>query len=234
MKILKSYVLFLVFSFLIASCGQNKTDTNTLNPPETVVKKHEHPVINTPDDALAELKNGNKRFTDGKLENTDYKEQIEKTKAEQHPMAIILSCIDYRVPPEIIFDQGFGNIFVSRIAGNVEDANVLGGMEYATKIIESKLIVVMGHNKCGAVKGAIDDAELGNLTQLVEQIKPAITGDKSNPDKMLDETARNNVKLTIDKILKNSQVIAGLVKEGKVKIVGAYYDISTGKVEFFN
>jgi len=234
MKALKSYILLIVFSVLNASCGQNKTDTNATNTHETNIKKHEHPVINTSEDALNELKNGNKRFVDGKLENIDYKVQIENTKSDQRPHSIILSCIDSRVPPETIFDQGIGNIFVTRVAGNVEDANVLGGMEYATKVIESKLIVVMGHNKCGAVKGAIDDAELGNLTQLVKQIKPAITGDKSNPDKMLDETARNNVKLTIDKILKNSQVISGLVKEGKVKIVGAYYDISTGKVEFFN
>lgn len=233
MKILKSYFLLLFFSVLLVSCGQQKTQTDTSHSTEIKEKKHEHPVINTSDDALNELKNGNKRFIDGKLENTDYKVQIENTKADQHPHSIILSCIDSRVPPEILFDQGFGNIFVTRVAGNVEDANILGGMEYATQVKGSKLIVVMGHNKCGAVKGAVDNAELGNLTQLVDQIKPAITGDKSNPDKMLDETSRNNVKFQIASILKNSEVIAKLVKEGKVKIIGAYYDINTGKVEFF-
>ena len=233
MKTIKSYVLLFVFSVLIASCGQNKTDTNATNSPETIVKKHEHPVINTSEDALNELKNGNKRFVDGKLENTDYKVQIENTKSDQRPHSIILSCIDSRVPPETIFDQGIGNIFVARVAGNVEDANILGGMEYATQVKGSKLIVVMGHSKCGAVKGALDNAELGNLTQLVDQIKPAITGDKSNPDKMLDETSRKNVKLQIANILKHSEVIAKLVKEGKFKIVGAYYDVTTGEVEFF-
>ncbi len=240
MKTLRIYILLLIISVFLTSCGQQKTQTDASNSTETKVttetkvKKHEHPVINTAEDALNELKSGNKRFVEGKLENTDYKEQIQNTKADQHPHSIILSCIDSRVPPEIVFDQGFGNIFVTRVAGNVEDDNILGGMEFATQIKGSKLIVVMGHNKCGAVKGALDNAELGLLTQLVDQIKPAITGDKSNPDKMLDETSRNNVKLQMQYILDDSKVIAGLVKEGKVKIVGAYYDIETGKVEFFN
>jgi carbonic anhydrase len=233
-KTIKSYILLLVLSVLLASCGQKKTETDTSHSNDSKEKKHEHAVINTPDDAMNELKNGNKRFTDGKLENTDYKEQVQATKEDQHPHSVILSCLDSRVPPEIVFDQGFGNIFVARVAGNIEDDNILGSLEFATKIKGSKLIVVLGHNKCGAVKGAVDNAELGNLTQLVNQIKPAITGDKSNPDKMLDETSRKNVKLTIENILKHSEVISDLVKEGKVKIVGAYYDLNTGKVEFMN
>ena len=132
--------------------------------------------INSADDALAEMKAGNQRFLDGKPVNTDYKSQIEHTKNDQHPHTLVLSCLDSRIPPEIIFDQGIGNIFVARVAGNVEDANILGSMEFATKVKGTKLIIVMGHNKCGAVKGAIDHAELGNLTQLVNQIKPAIVG----------------------------------------------------------
>jgi carbonic anhydrase len=232
-KIKKSYFFFLVFSVFLISCGQKKIETDISHSSDSKVKIHEHPAINSSDEALNELKNGNNRFVEGKLENTDYKEQVQSTKDDQHPHSVILSCLDSRVPPEIIFDQGFGNIFVARVAGNIEDANILGSLEFATKIKGSKLIVVMGHNKCGAIKGAVDNAELGNLTQLVEQIKPSITGDKSNPDKMLDETSRNNVKLTIENILKHSDVISALVKEGKVKIVGAYYDLNTGKVEFF-
>lgn len=232
MNTLKPYVLVLVLSVLLASCGQKKTDIS--HSSDSKEKKHEHVAINTSEDALNELKNGNKRFLEGKLENTDYKEQVQNTKEDQHPHSVILSCLDSRIPPEIIFDQGFGNIFVARVAGNIEDPNILGSLEFATKLKGSKLVVVMGHNKCGAIKGAVDNAELGNLTQLVDQIKPSITGDKSNPDKMLDETSKNNVKNTIDNILKHSEVIAGLVKEGKVKIVGAYYDLSTGKVEFMN
>jgi carbonic anhydrase len=234
MKTTKTYLLLLLISVLLASCGQKKVETDTSHSTETKEKKHEHAVINSSDDALNELKNGNKRFTDGKLENTDYKEQVQSVKDDQHPHSVILSCLDSRVPPEIVFDQGFGNIFVARVAGNIEDDNILGSLEFATKIKGSKLIVVMGHNKCGAVKGAVDNAELGNLTQLVNQIKPAITGDKSNPDKMLDETSRKNVKLQMESILKHSDVISALVKEGKVKIVGAYYDLNTGKVEFLN
>ena len=166
------------------------------------------------------------------MTNINYHEQIELTKSDQHPHSLILSCLDSRIPPEIIFDQGIGNIFVARVAGNVEDPNILGSMEFATKIKGTKLIVVMGHNKCGAVKGAVDNAELGNLTQLVNQIKPAITGDKSNPDIMLDETAKNNVRMTITDILKESSVLSDLVNNGSVKIVGAFYDISSGKVSF--
>jgi carbonic anhydrase len=234
MKTTKHYILLIVLSLMLASCGQKKVETDTSHSNDTKGKKHEHPVINSPDDALNELKKGNTRFVEGKLENTDFKEQVQSVKDDQHPHSVILSCLDSRVPPEIIFDQGFGNIFVARVAGNIEDDNILGSMEYATKVKGTKLVVVMGHNKCGAVKGAVDNAELGNLTQLVDQIKPAITGDKSNLDKMLDETSRKNVKLQIESILKNSEVIAGLVKEGKVKIVGAYYDLNTGKVEFIN
>lgn len=193
-----------------------------------------HVTINNADEALAELKNGNQRFMEGKLYNTNYKEDIEQTKSDQHPHSLILSCLDSRIPPEIIFDQGIGNIFVARVAGNIEDLNILGSMEFATKVKGTKLIVVMGHNKCGAVKGAIDNAELGNLTQLVDQIKPAITGDKSNMDKMLNETAEKNVQLTISDILKQSPVLAELVKQGTVKIVGAFYDLTTGKVNFMN
>jgi carbonic anhydrase len=193
-----------------------------------------HADIKTPADALAELKNGNQRFLDGKQININYKEEIVATKDDQHPHSIILSCVDSRVPPEIIFDQGIGNIFVARVAGNIEDPNMVGSMEFATKVKGTKLIVVMGHSKCGAVKGAIDNADLGNLTQLIDQIKPAITGDKSNMDLMLTESAKKNVELTIADILNQSPVISDLVKQGKVKIVGAYYDISDGKVSFMD
>ena len=219
----------LCLGLFIASCGQKKTETTHSNDEKAT---QEHVAINTPDDALAELKNGNQRFIDGKLKNTDYRAQIEKTKSDQHPHSLILSCLDSRVPPEIVFDQGIGNIFVARVAGNVEDPNILGSMEFATKVKGTKLIVVMGHNHCGAVKGAIDDAELGNLTQLVAQIKPAMSTDTTNLATLLDETSKNNVRMTIAHILQDSPVIDEMVKAGSVKIVGAYYDISSGKVSF--
>ena len=189
--------------------------------------------IANPDEALAELKNGNLRFLSSVPVNTNYKAQIEATKGDQRPHSIILSCIDSRIPPEIIFDQGIGNVFVTRVAGNIQDPDVLGSIEFATKVKGSKLIVVMGHNKCGAIKGAIENVQLGNLTQLVNQIKPAIATDETDADAKSTKTAMQNIKLTISSIINNSQVIKGLVGEGKVKIVGAFYDVTSGKVSFF-
>lgn len=208
-------------------CGTHKTHASSSN------SKHEAHTIHTPDEAILELKDGNNRFLQNKPINTDYKSQIDHTKSDQHPHSLILSCLDSRIPPEIIFDQGIGNIFVARNAGNIEDQNILGSMEFATKVKGTKLIVVMGHNHCGAVKGAVDDVELGHLTQLVNQIKPAIV---QNEDKklMLDETSKNSVKRTINDILKLSPVIEELVKKNQVKIVGAYYNLENGKVTFFD
>lgn len=190
--------------------------------------------ISTPEEALEELKRGNKRFASGVSLHNNFLRQIEEKKDDPRPHSIILSCFDSRVPPEIIFDQGVGNIFVARVAGNIADENILGSLEFGAKMNGGKLILVMGHNKCGAVKGAIDDAELGNLTQLVKKIKPAITGDMSDPENMLTETAKKNVKLTIENIFRNSEVLTELVKEGKLIIAGAFYDVSTGRVEFFD
>lgn len=217
----------LCISVILASCGQ--TDTKTEKEQQT---KATHVTINTPDEALAELKAGNQRFFDGKLINTNYKEEIEETKDGQHPHSIILSCIDSRVPPEIIFDQGIGHIFVARVAGNIIDPNELGSLEFATAVKNSKLIVVLGHSKCGAIEGAVNNVQLGSLTQLLTQIKPAIVGDSTHKEQMLEQTTKKNVELTIEKILQGSPTISALVKEGKVKIVGAYDDISTGKVSF--
>jgi len=220
-------------SMLFFSCGQPPATTTTTKADTTTISIDTTQVRNA-DEAIAALQAGNERFVAGKMVNTDYKTQIEKTKDGQKPPTVILSCMDSRVPPEIVFDQGIGNLFVTRVAGNIADANILGSMEYATKVIGSKLIVVMGHNHCGAVKGAIANAELGNLTQLLAQIKPAISHDSTDHEQQIDETAKNNIKMTIDYILKNSEVINTLVKQGAVKIKGAYYDIETGKVNFID
>ena len=232
MKKTQQQILIIFSGLLTLSCGQNKSNSQKNTYTENTTAHTA--VINSPEDALAEMKAGNQRFLSGKFVNTDYKNQIEQTKTDQHPHTLILSCLDSRIPPEIIFDQGIGNIFVARVAGNIEDPNILGSMEFATKVKGTKLIIVMGHNRCGAVKGAIDNAELGNLTQLVDQIKPAIVGDTTNLDNMLNQTSKNNVKMTINDILKSSSVINSLVKENKVKLVGAYYDIATGQVTFFD
>jgi carbonic anhydrase len=230
MKKLNASVFVISILFFIFSCGQQVREPNKSKKDEAESTNNQV-LIQTYDEAVKELKSGNKRFMENKLVNTNYKKQIEYTKSGQKPHSVILSCIDSRVPPEIIFDQGIGNIFVIRVAGNIEDENVLGGMEYAVEHSGSKLIVVLGHSHCGAVTGAVQDIKLGNLTQLLAQIKPAI---KSNPNdpKTIDETAQNSIKITIDDILKRSDIIREFVHDKKIAIVGAFYDIETGEVVF--
>lgn len=224
MKKIRLLFVGLISAFVLVSCTDKK-----VNEEQTTTKVNV--TINTADDALSELKNGNKRFIDKKFINTNYEEQIEKTKEKQTPHTVILSCMDSRVPPEIIFDQGIGNIFVVRNAGNIEDENVLGSMEYAVKFAGAKLIVVMGHSHCGAVKGTIANVQDGNLTQLVEQIKPAIPTDKETIN-IEETTVKNNVKITIQDILSKSSIIKEMVNSNKIKIVSAFYDIETGNVVF--
>ena len=216
--------------FIITGCSNPSKETNH----DIEVSPAHHLIINTPEDAINELKKGNQRFLENKMINTNYQNQIQETKDDQHPHSFILSCMDSRVPPELIFDQGIGNIFVARVAGNIQNEDILGSMEYAAQIKGTKLILVMGHTNCGGVKGAIDNVQLGNLTQLVDKIKPAIKGDTTNKKQMLDETSKENIKMTINNILKGSPVIQKLVNEKKVIIKGAYYDLATGKVTFFD
>jgi len=232
MKRITSITFVLAASFLVASCTQPQEKTESATEQTVVVKQHL--TINTPEEALAELKAGNVRFLENQFINTDYKEQIELTKDDQHPHSAILTCVDSRVPPEIIFDQGIGNIFVARVAGNVEDDYILGSMEYAVKVKGTKLIVVLGHSHCGAVKGAVDNVDLGNLTSLLDQIKPAITGNPDDMEQMLQETSINNVRMTVNDVLNRSSVIKQLVDENKILVLGAFYDISTGKVIFLD
>ena len=182
--------------------------------------------------ALDFLKAGNKRFLRAKPINTNYDRQIDRTKREQHPFVAVLSCMDSRVPPEIVFDQGIGNIFVVREAGNVVSPNTLGSLEYAVNVKKVALLVVLGHSGCGAVAAAVDGVDLHkyrNLEQLIDQIKLAVHPCRGN---IYQCTERNNIKLSIAKILKNSKTIANAVQNNEVKIIGAYYDIATGVVTF--
>ena len=191
------------------------------------------------EEALSRLKAGNKRFASGHSRRHEYLAQVHATAAGQHPFAAILGCMDSRVGPEIVFDQGIGDLFALRVAGNVADADALGGLEYATKVVGARLIVVLGHTHCGAVKGACDGVELGNLTGLLAQIKPAVddvpadvTPRTSKNDAFVEKAARENVRLSIRSIREKSPTIAELEKSGGVKIVGAMYDVETGKTEF--
>ena len=190
----------------------------------------------TPDAALALLADGNARFVAGTPARRDYSDQIRATAAAQYPFAVVLGCIDSRVPIETVFDQGIGDIFAARVAGNVVNTELLGSMEFACRLAGSKLVVVLGHTSCGAVKGAISSARLGNLTQLVQKIEPAVEAvegerDVDNAD-YVDGIAEENVRLVIAEIRRDSSVLATMEQEGEIRIVGAIYDVSSGVVRF--
>lgn len=193
----------------------------------------------TPDDVIERFKQGNLRFRENRPVKHDYIEQKRSSASGQFPAAVILGCIDSRAPAEIILDAGIGETFNSRVAGNISNNDMLGSMEFACAVAGAKLVLVMGHTACGAVKGAIDNAELGNLTGLLDKIKPAIekteySGERkgSNYD-FVDAVARTNVELTVKDIRSNSPVLKDLEDKGKIKIVGSMYHLVGGKVDFF-
>lgn len=196
----------------------------------------------TAETSLQELKDGNQRFLDNKKASRDLNEQVKDTSKGQYPFATILSCIDSRVSSELIFDQGIGDIFSARVAGNFVNEDILGSMEFACKLAGTKVVVVLGHTACGAVKGACDDAKLGNLTAMLGKIKPAVNAVAEPADASLrnskniefvNNVAEKNVYLTIDKIREDSPVLAEMESNGEIKIVGAMYDINTGVVTFY-
>ena len=190
----------------------------------------------TPDAALTLLADGNARFVAGTPARRNYGDQIRATAAAQYPFAVVLGCIDSRVPIETVFDQGIGDVFAARIAGNIVNTEMLGSMEFACRLAGSKLVVVLGHTSCGAVKGAISSARLGNLTQLVQKIDPAVEAiegerDVDNAD-YVDGVAEENVRMVIAEIRRESSVLATMEQEGEIRIVGGMYDVSTGVVRF--
>ena len=196
----------------------------------------------TPQKSLQYLKEGNVRFQNNLKANRNLLEQVNDTSDGQFPFATILSCIDSRVSAELVFDQGLGDIFSVRIAGNFVNEDILGSMEFASKLAGTKLIVVLGHTACGAVKGACDDAKMGNLTKLLEKIKPAVKAVSEPKDASLrnsknsefvDNVAEKNVLLTMDRIHAESPILTEMEKSGEIMIVGAMYDINTGEVTFF-
>ena len=191
----------------------------------------------TPSQVLDELKKGNERFRAGKMAPRDYLAEKRSSAAGQYPAAVVLGCLDSRVPAEIVFDAGIGDIFTGRVAGNVVNDDMLGSMEFGCAASGSKLVLVVGHTACGAIKGAIDNVVLGNLTGLLARIKPAISGTKFDGDRSsknasyVDAVARTNVVLTVAEIRRRSPVLEALEKKGSIKIAGAMYDVATGVVE---
>jgi len=230
MKTFKNLLILFVISVLYINCYSQDYVTQTKESQSKM----------TPKTALQMLKDGNERFVSGKSLNRNLSDQVKETSKGQYPFGTILSCIDSRSPSEFVFDQGIGDIFNARIAGNIVDEDVLGSLEFASKILGSKLILVLGHSDCGAVKGACDDAKLGNVTALLSKIKPAVdavssdNADRTSKNKdFVEKVAKENVLLAIKNITDNSPLLKEMVEKGEITIVGGMYDVETGKVTFY-
>ena len=194
----------------------------------------------TPDAILAGLKQGNERFRAGKPTSRNYLKEQQTSASGQYPSTVILSCVDSRAPAEVIMDLGIGEVFNCRVAGNIADEDILGSMEFACKLAGSKVALVMGHTECGAIKGAIDDAKLGNLTALLAKIRPAVAatefaGERSSKNHaFVNAVARKNVEITMAALRERSPVLRELEAQKTLRIAGAMYDLETAKVEFFS
>jgi carbonic anhydrase len=231
--------------FLLASAAINLgaltgcSQAAVSNPVRTTALTKERRDGLSPDDLIRLAKEGNERFRKGEQQPRDFLAEQQSSAKGQYPAAMLLTSIDSRTPAEILLDLGIGDVFNSRVAGNIVNEDILGSMEFACELSGAKLVVVMGHTACGAIKGAINDAKLGNLTGLLAKIKPAVDatvyeGERTaiNYD-FVGAVARTNIEFAIRDIRTQSPVLSGLEKAGKIKIVGAMYDISTGKVEFY-
>ena len=247
MKLTPLVAFTIATAFVVAACAPQPAPTTPEAPPppklvSDVLTADDQQAL-TPAQVLADLKAGNERFVAGKLTPRDYMAQAEATAAGgQYPKATILGCVDSRVPPEIIFDQGIGDVFVGRVAGNVEDVNMVGSFEFATKVAGSKVVVILGHTSCGAIKGAADGVELGNLTELLNDFDAPIAradeateGEANSSNKeFLNLAIEENVRQTITDLLAQSEVISNLVEAGDLLVVGAVYDLGTGRVTWLD
>jgi carbonic anhydrase len=193
-----------------------------------------------PKQIIEAMKKGNKRFSRGQRKERNYLREQKASASGQYPAAALLTCIDSRAPAEVIMDLGIGDVFNCRVAGNVENPDILGSLEFACRVAGAKVVLVMGHTACGAIKGAIDNVELGNLTGLLAKIKPAVeattyAGERSAKNyAFVDAVARKNVEMTIANVRKDSPVLAELESKGSIEIGGAMYNLETGMVEFFD
>lgn len=241
-----SKLIYVLLCLLFIQSGCSKEQQKVQEPVSSEVKRNDSALTKerqsnlTIDEIIQQFKDGNERFLKGTTIQNDFHKQVEQTGSQgQFPKAIVLSCIDSRAPAEVIFDKGIGDIFGTRVAGNYADEGVIGGIEYACKVAGAKVIIVLGHTDCGAVKSACDNVKLGNITYVMDEIKPAvdsvkgIAGERNSANKdFVKDVTKKNVQLTMKKILEDSEILSELAKEGKVKIIGAVYDVKTGKVEF--
>ncbi|MFP8490192.1 carbonic anhydrase family protein [Gracilimonas sp. Q87] len=242
MKSLNLLSVLVLGSLLFTACTQkeSETETNTVQLSSDVMTAEDQNEI-TSEQIIQGLKEGNERYVNNDLTPVDYQSQVKATANGQFPEAIILSCVDSRVPVEHVFDKGVGDIFVARVAGNFVNEDMLGSAEFATAVAGSKVIVIMGHESCGAVKAAIDGVEMGNITAMLDKIEPAIemtenyNGEQSTSNNdYVTEVVNNNVRHTIAEMRENSPIIAELERNGDVVIAGAFYDLDTGKVTFLD
>lgn len=233
----------IAFAALLGACAhQHGTMSSSVTPAQAALAapmtKDSQKSI-TPDLALQRLKDGNDRFTSGNMVKRDLRNQVAVTGKGQAPYATVLSCIDSRAAPELVFDQGIGDVFAPRIAGNFVNEEILGSMEFAAKVVGSRLIVVLGHSKCGAIMGACDNVQLGNVTSLVTKLQGAVAAvpndgkDRSSKNsEFVEKVAHSNVKLTVEEIKARSDILREMASKGEIKIVGAMLDVTTGKVTF--
>jgi len=248
-KTIKVILLAIVLQNL-CSCNLkvNNQDTVLNIAPGTKGYKNSHVITKaeqdslTPNQVLQEFKDGNERFNKGNITQREHSEKIrEAATGGQFPKAMVLSCLDSRVPVEDVFDQGIGDVFVGRVAGNFVNTDLLGSMEFACKVAGAKLILVMGHQHCGAVKGAIDDVHLGNITSMLANIKPAVKmsqnfgGEKSSQNEVYVKlVAQNNIRNTLSQIRAKSVILKEMEANGEIIIAGAFYTLRTGKLEFIH
>jgi carbonic anhydrase len=245
-KLIYSLIPVFVSMLFITACGGANTSTESnVEVPQAQSEDRLSLELRdsmTPQEVLQAFKDGHQRFLDGNLRVRKFVTEINETSMGQNPYAIVVSCIDSRVPVETIFDKRIGEIFSSRLAGNVINTDVVGGVEFATALAGAKLVLVMGHTSCGAVKGAIADAEYGNLTGLLDKIKPADDSVRSGLDPIIDTSseaytdmvATKHVELSLKQLRDMSPELVRLEQEGKIIIVGAMYDIASGAVTFID
>jgi len=240
---LKVVSFLVIYAFAISACTSNETSPEMNDESALVsdVVTSDAQASLTPDQILQGMKDGNERFVNNNLTQRDYKAQVQATSGGQYPEAVIISCIDSRVPVEQVFDKGVGDVFVARVAGNFVNEDILGSTEFGTAVAGSKVVIVMGHSSCGAVKAAIDDVEMGNITAMLSKIKPAVemTSDYDGEQNVgnseyVTEVVKNNVRHTIADMRDNSSIIADLERNGDVVIAGAFYDLETGRVTFLD
>jgi carbonic anhydrase len=234
---------FMVLSLGLTSCQNTGDGSKSSAQKEVVIADVVTAEVQknlTPAKVYEDLRKGNERFVNNALLKRDFMAQVKKTAQGQFPKAVVISCVDSRVPVEYVLDQGIGDMFVSRVAGNFVDPEILGGLEFATKVSGSKVILVLGHESCGAVKAAIDNVKLGNITPMLEQIQPALElsndfkGEKStkNPE-FVSYVCENNVKSTLAELRTASPIMKEMEDNGEIMLVGGIYSLTTGKIDFF-